>query len=347
MHKLHSPCGFIRFNIIRPFLICITTVVLFFNSGCGDGIVDAEPGRRDYIWSFDTLDISGAQNVEPACIWGPSANDVWAAGASNEKTLLWHYNGTTWEKEFINAGYPVQLWGTSRDNIWLITSGPGIWKYNGSEWSLLADIAPPEGFNHVTFYSMYGNSADDIFVVGAAAKEQFGAGPYKGVILHYKNGKWSYMNIPEKHIILLYIYKQKSTGNYFIYGYYSESDGIKTKTFKYDGKNSLTEVSDGHGLAEVNGEVYFLDNQKIYTYNYNRLVLKKNFTGTSYMGGMTGRSENDFFCYDRYFNVLHYNGTDFKNIEENMMWLDGYVFEKDVFLLVKGSGPVVLHGELR
>jgi hypothetical protein len=39
------------------------------------------PGRRDYVWTVDTLMVPEGRSV-PSWMWGANENDIWAVGAS-------------------------------------------------------------------------------------------------------------------------------------------------------------------------------------------------------------------------------------------------------------------------
>jgi len=100
-----------------------------------------QPGRRDYVWTVDTLDMP--MNWIDA-VWGASPNDVWAVGAGgtyNDRLL--HYDGekwTTYTNERIWCTGNV-LFGFSEDDVWMgggggwLSGGAGIWHYDGTKWS--------------------------------------------------------------------------------------------------------------------------------------------------------------------------------------------------------------------
>lgn len=77
----------------------------------------ADPGRRDYTWTVDTLASPPGGWVHE--IWGSSPKDVWVVMGTGMETL-WHYDGnewTPWPERIAPSIY--SLYGFGSDEIWI------------------------------------------------------------------------------------------------------------------------------------------------------------------------------------------------------------------------------------
>src|SRR3972149_5814885 len=100
-----------------------------------------QPGRRDYVWTVDTLNIPF--NVLER-IWGFSANDIWIGGANT----FWHYDGNYWKEHtyFTIPGYTYcgieDVWGDNPNNIYAVGYAENnegfsglVMHYDGTNWT--------------------------------------------------------------------------------------------------------------------------------------------------------------------------------------------------------------------
>jgi hypothetical protein len=120
-------------------------------------------------------------------IWGSSASDIWAVGAS---TVVIRYNGSTWS----NAGpIPVlegklrAVSGRSASDVWIIsgqhdtqTSWPVVAQYNGSSW---IDRSPTG--TYAMFRGGWVSQAGEVFAVGTSD-------PFvSNYLLYYDGSSWT------------------------------------------------------------------------------------------------------------------------------------------------------------
>ena len=55
-------------------------------------IDDSQPGRRDYVWTVDTIKVDASGYLTPLRIWGSSPKNIWLTCSSDRpKYNLWHY----------------------------------------------------------------------------------------------------------------------------------------------------------------------------------------------------------------------------------------------------------------
>ena len=88
--------------------IVFTSLILYTAISCNKNSVippeDDQPGRRDYTWTVDTLDM---QMNWITGIWGSSPENVWATGDGGDfNQRLYHYDGSKWE---IYAKEPILM----------------------------------------------------------------------------------------------------------------------------------------------------------------------------------------------------------------------------------------------
>jgi hypothetical protein len=184
-------------NLTKLILLIMLVCALFLNLKCKDDSscstcppIDNTPGRRDYVWTIDTLRIPQGEIFYPSRIWGSASNDVWISGSGSSTYLLWHFNGESWKRDSTPKYFtPWGLWGTASNNIWLGNDNNTFWRYNGTQWYKYCDIIPPTGFDRVTITGIWGNQPKDMMGVGSVN----GGGGYKGVIMRF-NGTYGNMH---------------------------------------------------------------------------------------------------------------------------------------------------------
>ncbi len=336
----------------------LAAILLFTNSNCKKDPVapidDVKPGRRDYVWTVDTIDIKSIYTFSLVRMWGSSASDVWLTGeTSDPANALWHYDGIRWQR-FKNKKnvFPTALFGFNKSDIWLASEYNSIWHYNGSDWSEVYkfNLTGDSIFTINTFYGRYPNS---LFAVGGIGK--LGANGAKTAVAFYDGHTWEFIPTVKEHGLFLSIFYYNISQVYFLDGYYlnTESGYINYFLNKYRGTtfqrfylDSLSEVY----LQNINNEVYFLVGKKCYKYLNDTLSLWKDFSDTKFVGGIFGRSEKDFFSLGAN-GIMHYNGENIVTLFETQLLVNStVVFEKEVFFQAtdnKKNIQLVLHGTLK
>ncbi len=319
---------------------------------CGDNGVDPpeiEPGSRNYEWREDTLD-TGNEFVTLSRIWANTPDDVWALGFGGRENI-WHYDGESWKNDptSLNIVNPTAIYGFRSNNVWVGTSENAIWRYNGTEWSLFQTLSL-DGFFHVVIEDMWGKSPNNVYGVGFARSSD-GVEFNRAVIVHYNGTEWDFMDIPElRKTIFFKLEYQSSTDQIFILSNFN--DGPLDIVYAYDGNEliEITSSNDGFGMGRIGSEVYINSEQIIYKYKNNKFSLWKDFTGTTFMANINGRSEKDFFnaAID---GIGHYNGTNYKTIYKTQLDINGHgVFDRDMFFITKdkvNNHSIVIHGILK
>jgi len=322
----------------RTALLISALIIVVINS-CGEGITEPQPGRRDYVWTVDTIDIPFDSFIS---IWGDSPVDVWAGGL--QANDLYHFNGVKWEKwkEQINSTC-IALWGRSKNNIWMGGDDGKIWHYDGYKWEE-SFVYKNTNYPYATIEDFCDGSApNDIYAVGLLSK---GTGDLqRGFILHYNGNQWKEVYVANYQSQFSRIKKQEN--KYYIESYtVNNLTGIDTIAFyEYDGsklKNifakPLTEITFAT-FNTIGGKLYFLIDTDIYIYQKETFIKRFSLNIADFGYQIYGRSEKDLFV--RMKNGLaHFNGIDIEYLYRfdnnwTSILADAVIFEKEVFLQSK------------
>jgi len=160
--------------------------------------------------SFESVDVSGPTGLSGITdVWASSPTDVWAVGddaiiahydgaawrrtiaGSPFKSSIWgsgptdvyalstfdlvHYDGSSWTEIDLDAGGgDGQVWGTSANDVWVMTDSSEISHFDGLRWQTI------DTFDFVgDLAAVWGPSPDDLWAVGSA-----------GAIAHYDGDSW-------------------------------------------------------------------------------------------------------------------------------------------------------------
>ena len=331
------------------FVSIIIVLFVFININSCNGVTEPEiqPGRRDYVWTRDTLraDKLGFQFLSG--IWGSSPNDVWVVGdAATYVNKVWHFDGVKWKNYLLDQfATPIQIHGISSSEIWMVTTISDIWKYNGVKWSKDTTIVP-NGYKRILFEDIYGYKYN-LYAVGIAEKAD---GDYTGIIVHYNGTRWRILNTPQIKEYFMNVLFLKN-GDILIGGINLSEPNESGRLYKLDGER-LTLIQKSpyeYRLGILNNKLYINNNQKIFEYVNNSLKEVIDLSGTDYAGGIIGRTIKDFFTANHGWNLGHYNGIDIINIYSSSgNILDVAIFDKEVFIIcyTLDNWNYILHGRL-
>ena len=345
----------------RIFVVVISLVVLVLDS-CTNSPVEApiipevQPGRRDYVWTEDTLKIPKGENSELGSIWGSNPLNIWAVGGASLSQLgIWHYDGTAWNNGTITPTFNQHtLWGTSANDIWLGNLDGIMWHFNGSDWTYYTQLQVSR-YKNFAIQSIWGVSSNEIYAVGTAYNSYFNEDPLGG-IFKYNGKNWEQISLPK--IFLNFFQLRKAKNNNFLISALKGSVD-STKLVVWNGKEFRVLFADV-GFASFNvfniGETTLFNIGKI-IYKYNddgTYELWKDFSGTDYYDKiLCSRNEKDFFIGSWALQgINHYNGNDLKLVyfaPNTRVWT-GVAFEKDVFfplIDLSTSNTRIVHGRLR
>ncbi|MSP58742.1 MAG: hypothetical protein EXR72_00085 [Myxococcales bacterium] len=115
-------------------------------------------------------------------LWGSSGSDLWAVGGKpNNPGVMLHFDGSAWSPAIglpPPAGAYFKVWGSARDDVFVVGDGGAILHFDGSAWT-----AQPSGVDRsITLFTVAGRARDDVYAVG---------GRGTGVALHYDGKAWA------------------------------------------------------------------------------------------------------------------------------------------------------------
>lgn len=293
-----------------------------------------QPGRRDYSWTVDTLNIPFTILTS---IWGTSTNDLWAIGPGGDlDKTIYHFDGTTWKNDGISRPIsPKAIFGFSSNDIWIGGREGRIWHYVNS-WKQDTIFSIP-GYSIIGIEYLWGDSPSSLFATGYAA-DSLGKNQI-GILWKYNGSKWSNINIPEMSYSLVKIQRERiSNQNYFVLGFKYEPFFDDTLiVFEYNGSN-LKPILSGSavGFEKIGGEMIFVSNKSLYKYSGTNLIKFRDISEFNFLGLILGRNNKDIFL-GMEDGIAHFNGNDvkylihFDNAHVNLT--GATIFEEDIIFL--------------
>ena len=310
-----------------------------------------QPGRRDYVWSVDSIRIFSNDIWE---IWGSSPEDIWGVGPGGAlNTTIWHYDGKQWKTDGISRRIsPYSVYGFAKNDVWIAGANGRIWHYDGNDWTQNYRHTI-NGFTGLTFYDLYGTSNHDLYAVGTV---WFDNETRRGIILHYDGNNWKQEYLADFNS---YFYKVRESFDKRVFIHCIKQDvkynsNDTTVFYEFDG-NGLKQIYTDENksiksrwMNIINGDIVFSLDDGIYKYINNTFqpIIKYDRRTP---GAIFGRNEKDIFL-GTSDGVAHYDGTDIQLLVRTEGWInDGQVFEKDVVFLDSELGKVSLiyHGKLK
>ena len=314
--------------------------MLFSFEGCKSptGPVELQPGRRDYTWTVDTLNVP---YTVLESIWGSSPTDVWVVGPGGDKDkTIYHYNGQKWVNDGISRPLaPAAVFGFSQSDVWFGSYGNTIWHYDGNTLSKFQDYTIPN-YPYAGIQNFWGDNPNNVYAVGFADSNNI----IRGVIQHFYNSQWNIVYISpliSVYEVFIFIYKGNSTdNNYYLLSYYGV-DADTAKIYEYDGNNKLKGIysspASQAGLALINNEVFFILGNQICSRQNNAFNTLFTVPGNNFLHGIGGRNKDDIIL-EMTDGIAHYNGSDVEylyhfNHPNISIFGTPVIFEKEVFIL--------------
>ncbi len=326
------------FPIVNFILICNLFFLFLFES-CKSPTAPKntlQPGRRDYTWTVDTLNIP---YTVLESIWGSSPTDVWAVGPGGDKDkTLYHYTGQQWFNDGVSRPLdPDAVFGFSQNDVWFGASNT-IWHYDGNNISDFQDYTIPN-CRIAGIQGMWGDNPNSVYAVGFADSSNID----RGIIQHFDGNNWNTVYISNKNEGFGRIYQDVLNNNIYVLSA-RNNDNNNTDSliiYQFDGKNVKGIYSSdffaGHSsnLACIASEVYFVLDNGVYLYN-NGFKLQFNVGYTNFDRNICGRNEDDvFLCMKD--GIAHYNGSDIQYLYHfhTGIQLLGTppIFDKEIFFL--------------
>jgi hypothetical protein len=340
----------------KIFLLAVFAVTLVLGT-CSENPVsndDLKPGRRDYVWTVDTLNTPF--NIYYR-MWGSSPTDVWCVSPGDWDKSISHFDAENWSSYGV-AGIivPNAIYGFSSNDVFIGTENGKIWQFDGSNWTLFVELKKSEN-DWIIIENIWGESLSNFFAFGAYIDNN---GSPNSLVANYKNYNWSILNTDMLTGIVERLYLNKSDNKVYLRtnrlggGEYYDS----TLIYEYvQGKyNELYSSVDTRGqqadISLINNEVYFILGNEIAKRKDNQFQIFLQVTNPNFYQRIWGRNNKDIFLFMTN-GLVHYNGSD----QEYLLHFDklrtqifgAVLFENEVFFLVYESEThlnLIFHGKL-
>ncbi len=343
------------FDIFYRVALFFISPLLFASLSCNDNPTthdDIKPGRRDYTWKVDTLNLPFNPFTD---ITGTSPNDVWVCSPGDANKIFYHFDGIIWKTDLAYRNFsPLSIYTTSHSSVWSAGLQGRIWQYLYGGWREIHKYTM-DSVTHLDLLAITIFNNNEILIGGQYFKEQ----NYYGIVLHNNGITWKSLNINLLRTAFADI-KISDNGKIYFWGVSNEqlTEG-RYQFYEFSG-NNLTEIYSGTqntnaefgGLLQLGSKTYFIIGYDFYSYNDNSLnKIGRLSNDPKFMNTGVGRNEKDIFLGMRD-GIAHYNGENTVYLYQtlgNVFVLKGIVFEKDVFFLGRDANGnnFIFHGTLK
>lgn len=342
-----------RNSIIILSVITLITLI-FFSCEEGTDPEQLKPGRRDYVWTIDTINPGSEYRTYGFNLWGSAPDDIWMiGGADTKRHPIWHYDGKEWKNivldEFITG---LGICGFASDDIWMGTSNNSMWHYDGISWSKFCEIKY-KNYTRVSISSLSGIKPNEIYGAGYAV--MYGDdNTVTRVLIKYDGTKWNFIEIPEYKEYFERIRVNKVNNDVFIISNRRNSPDDYYHLYKVenDTLNEITSSDKFITFGDIDGEIFPIVDKIIYQYKNDKLVPMIDLQATDFKNRAWGRSKTDLFTVNYDSELGHYNGSDLINIQNfpNINLNTAMVFKNDIFIHGmewNNFMDVIIHGKLK
>lgn len=339
----------------QKILLAITVVVLIITSSCSNGPTEPvpQPGRRDYVWTADTLKIPFTYLGK---IWGDSPDNVWAVGpGGGSSTTIWKYDGNKWATDNVpRIISPLGVWGFGKNNVWIAGREGHIWHYDGTTWKESTWFRK-NGWD-IGFQEIWGDTPNSIYAVGYADSSSV----RHAEIIKWNGSTWQEIKIHDfdKYGFIKIRRAANQQGNYFLLGWGEKlNGGDLLALFEFDGKN-IWKIYEGDfnnkswsNVERIGDKLFFMIGNKICRYGNGQFSTLIEINNFNYNQGFFGRNEKDIII-PMMDGIAHYNGTDIQYIyryKGSEKAFGAVILPNDIFILTNdfdNNTNIIIRGKL-
>jgi len=320
--------------------LALIFIVITLFSGCKkDSVVDTKPVKdpRTYTWTADTLGYPGSYQTLMTDIWGSSANDVYVVGhcSRDNNGVMWHFDGNKWTNVVLSPNNTsdwgaigmTSIYGFSSRDIY--AGGDRITGYNPNPpptFNISSLIIHYDGTSWKRVNTFHGRVIDDIYGISST---DIWAGGDQNTLYHYNGSSWIKdsvnITVPANYIFQISSISSFNSNYYAIANSYDNAGHSINYLLKKT--NDKWIVNDSTLIGSGNEEFGWMLNKSktnnLYSmgrgiYKYNGTSWNHIFNSTpSFTGGMWGSSDDNIFIAGNATGVVfHFNGSDWKQIEQ-------------------------------
>ncbi len=332
------------------FLILITVAGFSCKNTTEPEVDSTPPGRRDYVWTVDTLDAPYDTYYR---MWGSSPTDVWCVSSGYSEKSLAHFDGESWTLYGAPGLFNINsIYGFSNDNIFAGADNGSIWKYDGNNWNLFARLTK-DGHSDIVFDNIWGESPSNLFAFGAYPDSN---GLFnKSVIANYKNNSWIMLNTNGIKGVVEHLYKNKIDGKIYLQVIKISNTYDTTFIYEYNNEKYTRLYSSVWGkywanISLINDEVYFVLRSEIARRVNNEFKAVVQLDNTNFYNRIWGRSSKDIFI-EMTDGLGHFDGSNVEYLfsfnKPRTHIYGAALFENEVFFLVSEPGlNLIYRGKL-
>ena len=349
-------------KILKPALI---NLILFAALSCSTTEpIEDKPGRRDYVWTIDTV-VSPTNYPYKTIyrLWGSSPTDLWAtAGGGDPAAGIFHFDGEKWvssadryEGKYLIPWEPNSIYGFGPNDVYIGCEAGRIYHYDGSGMKEIAALTK-DGHTDIVFNNMWGELPLELFGFGAYPDDQL---LFNGSIIgHLINNKWTMLNTDGLEGIVAQLYRNKTNSEIYLQVIKYSNSYDTTFIYQYDDGQFIklySTIWSSHwaSISLISNEVYFVLNTEIAKRINNQFKSVLKLDNTNFYERIWGRNSKDIFL-EMTDGLAHYNGIDIKYLfqysQSNVSIFDSAIFDNDVFFLLyefQTGLSLIYHGKLK
>jgi hypothetical protein len=346
---------------MKKILLTTSLIALQFFCSCKEKITNPPndtPGRRDYVWTIDTL--AGSPWTSMDRLWASSPADLWATGGGGDiDNLIQHFDGTRWTTG-ITSKYgiyysPSGVYGFGNDNVYLGTLNGGIWHFDSINFKQINELTKYL-HSETVFENLWGDSSNDLYAFGAYGDEN-GYFNYP-VIFHFLNGMWDTLNTDGIRGDVAHLYKNSTDNKIYLIVVRGDNVADSTTIYEY-GQGKYYKLYGNYDAQSLRGDISLIDD-KVYFVLGNEIAVRVNnqfqtvitVDNPNFYQRIWGRNSKDIFLMMTD-GLAHYDGADIQYLIQYgapSQIFGAALFDNDVFFLVykpQGGLSLVYHGTLK
>lgn len=324
-----------------------------------------QPGRRDYVWTVDTLSYQGSSQTLMKDIWGSNPQNIWVVG-HNERSSgkIYHFDGKSWTpSEMPTLPSPTlnSIIGFNERNIFVVGSADYLINKNNS--FSIEDSSLIIHFDGSSWRTSILNGGRALFSIAGTANNTYTAG-YNKTFFQFDGMNWIHKTLTfstppgydinyvssilkrsnASWVMLYQCSNSKGNEGFHYFLIKNDEDWIKVDSFStstsiYKWGSKLWESPQGVLYSANPGFYRFINNSWENISNDNNLYT-----------ALSGTDANNIFLAGE--KIIHFNGNDFFEFSD-FSYKYGLArsvlcFSKEVFLVFSnGNKSFIIRGNLK
>jgi hypothetical protein len=315
---------------MHKLLIVLAIIIIGINLSCDKALNENDdamkPGRRDYVWTIDTISYPESFQTNMYTMYVYSAEKIWIAGHNYRAYgKMFFYNGNKWEPVTLpkNRGTSTirDLIGFSDKNIYAV----GSTSFMNSTYDKILDSSLISFYDGTSWKTQVSGIGGNLFTIIGSESKLYAAG-MDSTFFIYDGSKWilnklkfwipadyntryvsSIIFFDESKLRLHYTCYSSNTGKELYY----ELDLVQDSIIKVDSFNVFDRPRWGTKLwKSLNNTIYSV-NPVLYRFSKNKW---EEFLTDQLYTTVGGTSDNNIFAGGR--TLKHFNGSNWYEHKE-------------------------------